>query len=435
MAGEWKVQSLRDAGVSLIDCEHRTPPANGSGYPYVAIPQIKRGRIDLSDARRISHEHFIEWNRKARPQPYDVILSRRCNPGETAFIPAGMECALGQNLVLLRADDSKVFPPFLRWLVRGEDWWEQIGKFLNVGAIFDSLKCADIPNFQLPFPSLPEQKAIAHILGTLDDKIELNRKMNETLEAMAQAVFKSWFVDFDPVHAKAKGKKPDGMDSETADLFPDSFVNSELGKIPKGWKVDSLTSIMEINPPYRISKGSSSPYVDMKSAPTASARVSDVVMRTFTSGSRFMDGDTLVARITPCLENGKTAYVDFLAKDEVGWGSTEFIVLHSKQPFPSEFSYFLARTEEFRSFAISNMSGTSGRQRVPTDCLTHFRLPIPEPGILSVFGGIAKDAMIAMRKNDEQTASLSATRDTILPKLLSGKIRIKDAEKFVEAAA
>ncbi len=106
--------------------------------------------------------------------------------------------------MLLRADGTKVSPPFPRWLVRGPEWWEQIGKFLNVGAVFDSLRCAEVPNFELRIPPLPEQLAIAHILGTLDDKIELNRRMNETLEAMARALFKSWFVDFDPVRAKAE---------------------------------------------------------------------------------------------------------------------------------------------------------------------------------------------------------------------------------------
>ena len=153
---------------------------------------------------------------------------------------------LGQNLVLLRADGTKVFPPFLRWLVRGTHWWEQIGKFINVGAVFDSLKCADIPHFELPVPPLSEQKAIAHILGTLDNKIELNQRMNETLEAMARAIFKSWFVDFDPVRAKTDGRKPKGMDATTARLFPNGFEESELGEIPKGWHTGSLLETADL---------------------------------------------------------------------------------------------------------------------------------------------------------------------------------------------
>src|SRR6266496_1435993 len=227
MASKWPTLSLREASVELIDCDHRTPPASEDGYPYIAIPQLRGGRIDLSDVRHIKREDFVEWTRKAKPTANDVILSRRCNPGETATVPPDLEFALGQNLVLLRADGTEVYPPFLRWLVLGPEWCEQIGKFLNVGAVFDSLRCADVPNFQLRIPPLAEQRAIAHILDTLDDKIELNKRMNETLDAMARALFKSWFVDFDPVHAKAEGRDP-GLPESLADLFTDRFQGSEL---------------------------------------------------------------------------------------------------------------------------------------------------------------------------------------------------------------
>src|SRR5262249_45514854 len=126
MASKWQVMSLRDANVALIDCDHRTPPAADAGYPYVAIPQLRNGRIELSSARRITADHFRDWTRKAKPTANDVVLSRRCNPGETAHVADQMEFALGQNLVLLRADGTRVHPPFLRWLVRGPEWWEQI---------------------------------------------------------------------------------------------------------------------------------------------------------------------------------------------------------------------------------------------------------------------------------------------------------------------
>ncbi len=145
----------------------------------------------------------------------------------------GLAFALGQNLVLLRADGTKVYPPFLRWLVRGPTWWDQIGQFLNVGAVFDSLKCADVPNFRLRIPPLEEQRAIAHILGTLDDKIELNGRMNETLEAMVRALFKSWFVDFDPVRAKAEGR-PRAPEASSPTSSAPAFENCGLGRFQMG---------------------------------------------------------------------------------------------------------------------------------------------------------------------------------------------------------
>lgn len=139
---------------------------------------------------------------------------------------------------------------------------------------------------------------------------------------------------------------------------------------------------------------------------------------------RFTNGDTLVARITPCLENGKTAYVDFLRPGVVGWGSTEYIVLRSKDPLPSEYAYFMARTESFRAHAIRNMSGTSGRQRVPVGCLSFYTTVVPSQVVGRRFGDIASVVFANMKRNDEESTSLAEMRDRLLPKLLSGEIPV-----------
>ena len=245
MSSEWSLMTLKDAGVSLIDCDHRTPAALDEGYPYIAIPQLKNGHITLDGVRRISREDYIEWTKKLKPQANDVIVVRRCNSGQSAYVPVGLDCAIGQNLVVLRANGEYVLPEFLRWLVQGPDWWGQVSKFINVGAVFDSLRCRDIPSFELNIPPREEQTKIAGLLGSLDDRITLLRETNATLEAIAQSLFKSWFVDFDPVRAKAEGRQQEGMDATTAALFPDSFEESELGLVPKGWTVRSLDSIAD----------------------------------------------------------------------------------------------------------------------------------------------------------------------------------------------
>jgi type I restriction enzyme, S subunit len=141
---EWQSMTLGEAGVALIDCVHKTPAAVEVGYPYIAIPQMRNGRIDFSGARQICHADFIEWTKKARPQVHDVVLSRRTNPGVTATFGKQCEFAVGQNLVLLRADGRFVRPEFLRWLVVSPAWWSQIKKYNNVGAIFDSHPQADL---------------------------------------------------------------------------------------------------------------------------------------------------------------------------------------------------------------------------------------------------------------------------------------------------
>ena len=178
-------------------------------------------------------------------------------------------------------------------------------------------------------PPLHQHRRIAHILGALDDNIELNCCLSQTLEAMVQALFKSWFVDFDPVRAKAEGR-PSGLPPDLDALFPDSFQDSELGEIPEGWEVGPLGDVIEVNPPRAIKRGTVARHVEMAALPTSSPQVGQWIRRAFTSGSRFTSGDTLLARITPSLENGKAPLVDFLDDGETGWGSTEFIVLRPK---------------------------------------------------------------------------------------------------------
>ena len=280
-------------------------------------------------------------------------------------------------------------------------------------------------------PPLCEQKAIAYILGTLDDKIELNRKTNETLEEIAKALFKSWFVDFDPVRAKAEGR-PTGLPAEISDLFPDSFEDSELGEIPSAWEIGRLEEILEIDPQRQLRKGSISPYLEMKGVPTSGHSSVDVIVREFSSGSKFRNGDTLLARITPCLENGKTAFVDFLKDGETGWGSTEFIVMCGRREEVNPFAYYLARSEVFRNNAIQNMVGSSGRQRVPSDAVSGFTLPLPPEEILVKFGLLATDLMRRVSANSDQSVILSKIRDALLPKLISGELLIPDAEKMLE---
>jgi type I restriction enzyme S subunit len=429
MAADWERTSLREAGVTLIDCDHRTPPAADSGYPYVAIPQLKEGRLALNDVRRISPEHFIDWTRKAKPQHHDVILSRRCNPGETAYVPAGLECALGQNLVLLRADGSKLYPPFLRWLVRGPDWWEQVGTFINVGAVFDSLKCADIPNFRLPLPPLAEQKRIAEVLGTLDDKIELNRRMNATLEATARALFQSWFVDFDPVRAKLDGRQPSGMDAATAALFPDSFEESPLGHIPKGWGVCPLSEKIEL-----ISGGTPKtsepdywdgdiPWYSVKDAPAESdvwviqteKHVTKVGIEN-SAAQILPEGTTIIsARGTV----GKLALVGTpMAMNQSCYG------VRGVKGYENFFTYFtlFQATNELQQRTHGTVFDTITRQTFETlDCC------FPPANLTAAFDRAVEPLLYQIRANLHQSRTLSTLRDTLLPKLLSGELSLKEA--------
>ena len=312
---------------------------------------------------------------------------------------------------------------FLMYALAGLD----ISGYLT-GSTRPKLTQGNMNRIELLTPPLPEQRAIAHVLGTLDGKIELNRRMNETLEEMARALFKSWFVDFEPVRAKMEGRwrrgqSLPGLPAEHYDLFPDRLVTSELGEIPEGWEVKGLNQIVKLNPSESMKKGKVAPYLNMAALPTSGPNPDDAVLREFTSGTRFRNGDTLFARITPCLENGKTAFVQSLPDDTVGWGSTEFIVMRSIPPVPPEYTYLLARDPRFRAHAIQSMTGTSGRQRARTESLVTYPLPFPPADTWAAFDLIVQPLFAKIRIANERTHTLAAQRDTLLPKLVSGNLR------------
>ena len=429
MTGEWKSMTLRDANVTLIDCDHRTPPAAEDGYPYVAIPQMRDGRIEFAGARRINREHYLEWTRKAKPAANDVILSRRCNPGETAIAPAGAEFALGQNLVLLRADGTNVYPPFLRWLVRGPDWWEQIGKFNNVGAVFDSLKCADVPKFELRIPPLPAQRTIAHVLGTLDDKIELNRRMSETLEAMARALFKSWFVAFDPVRAKAEGRDP-GLPKPIADLFPDRLVDSELGEIPEGWEVKSLDQIARFLNGLALQKyppadGRSLPVIKIAQLRAGNTEGADRASADLDADYVVRDGDILFSwsgslecRLWAGGPGALNQHLFKVTSDEYpGWLC--YLGIHQ-------------HLDDFRHIAAGKATTMGHIQR---HHLSDAKLAVPPSALVCAMDSVIGPIVESTWRRALQSRDVAAVRDSLLPKLISGELQVKNAERIIEVTA
>ncbi|MBI5173526.1 MAG: restriction endonuclease subunit S [Candidatus Melainabacteria bacterium] len=444
----WRLISLKDAGISLIDCEHRTPPPSAVGYPYVAIPQLKDGRLDLSDVRYISRIHFTEWTRKARPQQFDVILSRRCNPGETAYVPPGLECALGQNLVLLRADGSVVYPPFLRWLVRGSEWWQQVRNHLNVGAVFDSLKCADIPNFKLHIPPLEEQRSISFFLGALDDKIALNRKMSETLEEMARAIFKAWFIDFEPVRAKIEGRwhrgqSLPGLPAAMYGLWADSFIDvAASGTIPQGWSVVPLKQLAGT-----ISKGTtptkavlleaqdspSIPFLKVKDL-TDEGKINRAnleliprsVHETILKRSILQEGDILFSMAGTL---GRVAVIDASLSDCNTNQAIAFIRLND---LSKHFGLCLMHLKSPRiQQHTQTMAVHAVQANVSLESIGNFSIVLPPDPLLAEWNKLFNALHHRLVLLDRESRTLIAIRDAFLPKLINGEIRVKEAENLV----
>jgi type I restriction enzyme S subunit len=433
MTGKWETLTLCEAGVVLIDCDHKTPPSSEEGYPYVAIPQLRNGRIDLSGVRRITQEHFVEWTRKAKPTANDVVLSRRCNPGETAFVPPDLEFALGQNLVLLRADGERVYPPFLRWLVRGPEWWEQIGKFLNVGAVFDSLKCADVPRFELSIPPIEEQSVIASLLGALDDKIELNRQMNETLEATARLFFKDWFGDFGPTRAKAEGRPP-YLAPELWALFPDAIDDDDK---PMGWDEKPLSTMIDIigggTPKTSVAEywNGSIPWFSVVDAPTPSDVFAIKTEKSITTLGLTNSSTQLIPHgatiVTARGTVGKLALVGV----EMGMNQSCY-ALTGQAGWPNYYIHFLLKNAVQTLQANTHGSVFDTITRATFDTVA---VCCPTKNIAAAFDQTVCDLMAQIRNNLFENESLTQTRDLLLPKLMSGEILLRDAEKMVEAVA
>jgi type I restriction enzyme S subunit len=301
----------------------------------------------------------------------------------------------------------------------------------NTGSSVPLINLGILRSLPLPLPPLREQLAITAVVGALDDKIHLNGRMNETLEAMARAFFKDWFIDFGPTRSKMEGRAP-YLPPDIWARFPDCLDQHGM---PQDWSLVPARELIEFNPPEKLSGGAPAPYLDMAALPTSGSWMQQPITRDFASGAKFRNGDALLARITPCLENGKTAFVQTLNDGAVGWGSTEFIVMRAKSALPAAYAYILARDPAFRDRAIQSMTGTSGRQRVQTDRLADFLLAKPSPKVARAFSDLISPVFEKIKTNAQEAETLAATRDLLLPKLMSGAIRMKDSEKELEKVA
>jgi len=233
---------------------------------------------------------------------------------------------------------------------------------------------------------------------------------------MAKTLYDYWFVQFDFPNANGKPYKTSGG----------KMVWSEELKreVPDGWEVDAAEHIFQFNPSLSLGKGTRGSYIDMNALPTYGYMTEEIQSKEFNGGMKFQNGDVVVARITPCLENGKTALITLLSNDEIGFGSTEFIVLRGRKRALSAFAAFVSRSEEFRKFAISNMTGTSGRKRVDAKTLANFKMTIPDMKVLSDFENIVAPFFQMLTKNTIENKQLKNLRDWLLPILMNGQVKI-----------
>lgn len=393
--------TIEEATDRLIDYRGKTPPKTDSGVRLVTAKVVKGGQIIEEPKEFIAADFYDEWMRRGLPQKLDVLLTTEAPLGELAVLRDDERIALAQRIILLRAKPGHVDPLFLFYALQS-DFGQGELKARASGTTVLGIKQSELRQVRIPIFPLPVQRRISGVLSAYDELIENSQRRIRLLERMARALYREWFVHFRfPGHEKLPR------------------ASSPIGNIHKGWDVKRVPECVDIDPRVVVSRDGEKPFVPMGCLANDSMLVTDIESRDGNSGSKFQNGDTLFARITPCLENGKTAFVQFLPDAQaVAYGSTEFIVLRSRTLTP-EFVYLLSRSDEFRNNAIKSMSGASGRQRVQERCFDDFRIAHPPRTLLDRFSEIVAPSFRLIYSLHLHVENLRQTRDLLLPYLLS----------------
>jgi len=405
-------------------------PQDAAGMPYIGLEHIEEGTLRMNgygQAEDVTSTKF-------RFSQGDILFGK-LRPYFRKVIRAPFDGVCSTDIWVVRAKDD-VEQDYLYYWMASQDFVD-FATAGSEGTKMPRAKWEHVSRYIRQRLSTDEQRTIAHILGSLDDKIELNRKMNETLEAMARAIFKSWFVDFDPVRAKAEGRDP-GLPKEIADLFPDDFEDSDLGEIPKGWRISPIGDVVQCvggstpstkSPAYW--NGGTNPFATPKDMSTLTSPVMLDTERHITdagvekiSSRRLPIGTVLLSSRAP---------IGYLAVAEVPVSVNQgFIAMICNDDLPTQ--YVLRWVEANMEGIKANAGGTtfaeiSKKNFRPIPAIT------PSEKVLTAFVGLAEPMHKRIVNNIQESATLSIIRDALLSKLISGEVRVPDAKKFVEATA
>ena len=310
---------------------------------------------------------------------------------------------INSGMVILRCNEDIVDKRYLYQILKSEYFRPYFKKYCT-GSAQPQLPIMNFSKIELNIPEIDAQRRIADILSSYDDLIENNRKQIKLLEEAAQRLYKEWFVDL---------------------RFPGHEHTKIVDSVPEGWEPCIFDDVIEFDPKVSLDKDRIKQFVPMSALSTSSMvlDMNEISEITSSSGSKFQNGDTLLARITPCLENGKTAFVHGLKSDEGAVGSTEYIVMRSKKLNPY-MVYLLSRTNGFRQSAINSMSGSDGRQRVKADKLKALAYLLPPAGLIHSFEQMVSPMFKMVFALNKQIFAATQARDRLLPKLMSGEVEV-----------
>ena len=420
----WQQMTLENCMEAIIDYRGKTPEKKSFGIPLITAKIVKNGQIN-NIQEYIATKDYDSWMRRGIPKPGDVVMTTEAPLGEIAQLD-NRKVALAQRLITLRSDSKLLDNNYLKFLMQSSFVQDQLHARAT-GTTVLGIKQSELRKINLAIPPLPEQKAIARILSSLDDKIELNRQMNQTLEAIAQTIFKSWFVNFDPVRAKMEGKQPAGMDAATAALFPDEFEDSSLGLIPKGWRVKSLDEIANFLNGLALQKYQPNseeylPIIKISELRKGITEQSGKATIDIPSNYIIEDGDILFSwsgSLVNCIWcGGKGALNQHLFK-----------VTSTKYPKWFYYQWVNYHLPEFQFIAAGKATTMGHIQR---HHLTEAKVIVPPSHCLSLLDKIINPLIDQVINSNLQSRTLATIRDTLLPKLMSGEIRVKEAEEIVE---
>jgi len=382
-------------------------------YPYYGASGI----VDYVDSYIFDGEYLL------LAEDGENLRSRN---SPIAFMATGKFWVNNHAHVLLGNDSSNT--RFLCYALQVAD----VASYLS-GSTRPKLTQGDMKRIPISCPPVDEQQAIAHILGTLDDKIELNRRMNETLEAMAQAIFKSWFVDFLPVRAKAAGEQPPGLAPNIAGLFPNEFEESQLGEIPKGWNVSGLRTVATlkkktvkpIQAPTRLWEHYSIPAFDAGQVPVTEAG------ETIKSTKYHVPSNSVLAsKLNPRFPR---VWLPDVQDESAAICSTEFMPFVPLRDTWRPFLYELLKSDSVQARIQERVTGSTGsRQRVKPQDVAEMPVAIPHPELIGAFSRTAEPLHDKALNSIRESRTLAELRDTLLPKLISGELRVPDAERLME---
>lgn len=388
-----------------------------------AKPYEKWGFTDVSDSDLIAY----------RLRVGEIIMARTCSPGANYLVRQDLNAVFNNGLARLRPLVEQANSKYLYYVFQCSDFINYIYGISGGTSVQLNMKVGDLARYSFLLPPVKEQKAIAHILGTLDDKIELNRKTNETLEEIAKALFKSWFVDFDPVRAKVEGR-PTGLPAEISDLFPDSFEDSELGEIPSGWECCSFTQLVEV-----ISGGTPKTSIDeywngslnwfsVVDAPSSSDCWVIQTEKSITYQGLDNCSSKLLSTGTTIISARGTVGKVCLTGQDMAMNQSCY-GLRSKAANGEYFCFYLTKSlvEILEARAHGSVFSTITR-----DTLDGVSTISPPLEVIQSFNGIAGALLGKIKNNLEDNRILGNQRDILLPKLISGEIRIPDAQKMLE---